>query len=810
MVFRLLFQLFIVSGALLFISCSPHEQEGSAQDSVFSELDKRRIMLPNGWSISPAGKRLALGDLPLNLVVSTSANLMAVTNNGQSRQSITLIDPVEEKILDEVEIRKSWYGLAFNEDGTKLFASGGNDNMIVIYNTSQRRLVRSDSIILGKPWPVKISPTGLAIDDAANRLFVATKEDSALYVVDLTDKSFQKIPLGHEGYSCLLTPDRKSLYISLWGGDKVAIFDPASMKVVSAIAVGSNPNDMVLTRDGKYLFVASANDNSVSVIETTSRKVIEVVTSSVVPESLAGSTTNAVALSEDERKLYIANADNNCLAVFDVSEPGDSRSLGFIPTDWYPTSVKAWGGRIWITNGKGTRSLANPKGPNPYTPRTDSTEYIGGLFKGSLTIVQAPDEATLRTYSQAVFKNTPYTKAVEEVAEGEKDNPVPRKTGDQTPIKYVFYIIKENRTYDQVFGDIETGNGDTSLCLFPERVTPNQHALARQFVLLDNFYVNAEVSADGHNWSMAAYANDYVEKTWPTNYGGRGGTYDYEGTREIAYPKDGFIWDYCARAGVSYRSYGEFIDNGRATLKSLQGHFDPDFPEYNLNVPDMVRFRRWKRDFDSLVAINALPGFSTIRLPNDHTAGARIGMPTPRAMVAENDLAVGHLVSHISKSPAWKESAIFILEDDAQNGPDHVDAHRSTALVISPYAKRNVTVSNMYSTASMLRTMELILGLPPMSQYDAAATPMWKCFTPQPDYTSFDVLPASYNIREMNRAKTAIADESAAFNLEVMDAAPDVAFSRVIWKAVKGLDAEMPAPVRSAFIKQQNESDEDE
>lgn len=810
MVFRLLFQLFIVSGALLFISCSPHEQEGSAQDSVFSELDKRRIMLPNGWSISPAGKRLALGDLPLNLVVSTSANLMAVTNNGQSRQSITLIDPVEEKILDEVEIRKSWYGLAFNEDGTKLFASGGNDNMIVIYNTSQRRLVRSDSIILGKPWPVKISPTGLAIDDAANRLFVATKEDSALYVVDLTDKSFQKIPLGHEGYSCLLTPDRKFLYISLWGGDKVAIFDPASMKVVSAIAVGSNPNDMVLTRDGKYLFVASANDNSVSVIETTSRKVIEVVTSSVVPESLAGSTTNAVALSEDERKLYIANADNNCLAVFDVSEPGDSRSLGFIPTDWYPTSVKAWGGRIWITNGKGTRSLANPKGPNPYTPRTDSTEYIGGLFKGSLTIVQAPDEATLRTYSQAVFKNTPYTKAVEEVAEGEKDNPVPRKTGDQTPIKYVFYIIKENRTYDQVFGDIETGNGDTSLCLFPERVTPNQHALARQFVLLDNFYVNAEVSADGHNWSMAAYANDYVEKTWPTNYGGRGGTYDYEGTREIAYPKDGFIWDYCARAGVSYRSYGEFIDNGRATLKSLQGHFDPDFPEYNLNVPDMVRFRRWKRDFDSLVAINALPGFSTIRLPNDHTAGARIGMPTPRAMVAENDLAVGHLVSHISKSPAWKESAIFILEDDAQNGPDHVDAHRSTALVISPYAKRNVTVSNMYSTASMLRTMELILGLPPMSQYDAAATPMWKCFTPQPDYTSFDVLPASYNIREMNRAKTAIADESAAFNLEVMDAAPDVAFSRVIWKAVKGLDAEMPAPVRSAFIKQQNESDEDE
>ncbi|MEO5600921.1 MAG: bifunctional YncE family protein/alkaline phosphatase family protein [Cyclobacteriaceae bacterium] len=805
----LLTAIIVVVCAGIFSCFRPEKQQGNL-DSLVSQLDSRRVMLPNGWSLSPAGKRIALGDFPLNLVVSPSVNLMAVTNNGQSRQTIILIDPLTEKILDEAEIRKSWYGLVFNKDGTKLFASGGNDNMIIIYNTSGRTLVKSDSIILGKPWPVRISPTGLAMDDETNTLFIATKEDSALYVVDLKTKSIQKVPLGHEAFACLLSPDRKSLYVSLWGGDQVAVFDPVAMKVKSTIQVGSNPNDMTVTKNGEYLFVASANDNSVSVIETASQKLIEVFKSSVIPESLAGSTTNALALSADETKLYIANADNNCLAVFDVREPGDGRSLGFIPTDWYPTSIKVFNDKLWITNGKGSKSQANPKGPNPYEKRTDSTEYIGGLFKGSLSIVPEPDEESLKAYSQAVFKNTPYTKEGETFVGGEAGNPIPGNKGASSPIKYVFYIIKENRTYDQMLGDVKTGNGDSSLCLFPERVTPNQHALAKEFVLLDNFYVNAEVSADGHNWSMAAYANDYVEKTWPTSYGGRGGSYDYEGTREIAYPKDGFIWDYCARSGVSYRSYGEFIDGGKATIKSLEGHFDADFPEYDLDVPDMRRFTKWKQDFDSLFSNNAVPSLSTIRLPNDHTAGARIGMPTPRAMVAENDLALGRIVEHISKSSIWKESAIFVLEDDAQNGPDHVDAHRSIALVISPYVKRNVTISEMYSTASMLRTMELILGLPPMSQYDAAATPMWKCFHAQADVSVFNALPASYNLKEMNTVKSAISEKSASFNLEVMDAAPDLEFSEVIWKAVKGLDAEMPAPVRSAFLTSHNESEEDE
>ena len=791
-------------------ACETKQARPALVDSLALELDAKRIMLPNGWSLSPAGKAIPLGDFPMNLVVSPSGKFMAVTNNGQSKQTIQLIDPATESILDEVEISKSWYGLEFNTDDSRLYASGGNDNIIVIYNTSQSRLEKIDSIVIGKPWPVKISLTGIALDDAGGKLFVATKENNSLYTIDLRTKAFKRLELGHEAYACRLSPDRKQLYVSLWGGDKIAVVDPEKGSIAATIDVGSNPNEMLLTKDGRYLYVAQGNDNQVSVIETASRKVIEVFATALYPNSLAGSTPNALALSDDEKKLYIANADNNCVAVFDIEEPGDGRGLGFIPTDWYPTSVKVLKGKVWVTNGKGGKSMANPKGPNPYVKRTEETEYIGGLFKGTLSIVTEPDSATLETYSRAVYKNSPYNKDIEKLAEGEAGNPIPRTAEEVSPIKYVFYIVKENRTYDQVLGDIEKGNGDSALCLFPERVTPNQHALANAFVLLDNFYVNAEVSADGHNWSMGAYANDFVEKTWPTSYGGRGGNYDYEGTREIAYPKDGFIWDNCARAGVSYRSYGEFIADGKATMKSLEGHYDKDFPEYNLSIPDQIRFEKWKSDFDSLLAKDAVPQLSTIRLPNNHTAGASVGMPTPRAMVAENDQALGRLIEHLSNSRIWKESAVFVLEDDAQNGPDHVDAHRSPAFVISPYAKRNAVVSRMYSTTSMLRTMELILGLPPMSQYDAAATPMWECFMAIPDLKPFTAIAATYNIHEMNVQVNSISRKSAGFNLAVMDAAPDLEFSEVIWKAVKGLESEMPAPVRSAFIRPMEEDEEGE
>ncbi len=777
---------------------------------AYQALNKNRVLLPNGWSLTPVGDNLPLGDLPLNMVVSKDRQRMVVTNNGQSTQQLTLVDVANSAILDEITIPKSWLGLAMSSDGKTVYASGGNDNMIRVYQIAADTLSQRDSIVLGTPWPTKISPAGIALDEARQQMYVVTKEDSSLYVLNLRDKSVkQKLALGHEAYTCLLSPDQTSLYISLWGGAAIAIYDIAAGTIRNKIKVDLHPNDMTITQNGRLLYVACADDNSVAVIDLQQNKVVQSIVASLYPNSPTGSTTNGVALSEDEKMLFVANADNNCLAVFNVEEVGEARSMGFIPTGWYPTNVKVVGNRIFVANGKGFVSKPNPRGPNPYSRRTAETEYIGGLFKGSLSIIDIPDQNTLATYTQLVYRNTPYSKDKEKQAHAEKGNPIPRKVGDRSPIKYVFYVIKENRTYDQVFGDLAEGNGDPSLCLFPDSITPNQHALAREFVLLDNFYVDAEVSADGHNWSMAAYANDYVEKTWPTSYGGRGGTYDYEGSRKIAYPRGGFIWDYCKRAGVSYRTYGEFSNLNETYLESLKGHTAPNFPGYDLSIKDTLRFNRWKADFDSLIAINALPRFNTVRFGNDHTAGARGGVPTPAAMVADNDLAVGMFVEHISRSPIWKETAIFVLEDDAQNGPDHVDAHRSIALVVSPYAKRKHIESTMYSTSGMLRTIELILGLPPMSQFDAGATPMHACFTYEVDLTPFKARPNQVDLNQLNPVNTRLSRLSYELNLDKEDQAPDDIFSEIIWKTVRGEHAVMPAPRHSAFVMLKAEEEED-
>ncbi|MFB9292122.1 alkaline phosphatase family protein [Persicitalea jodogahamensis] len=804
----------LLSLALTFYLSSCKSGISGSKDDAVNSLRTGRVMLPNGWSLTTPGKSLPLGDLPLNVAVSSSGRWMAFTNNGQGTQSITLIDREKETIADEIEIPKSWVGLAFSSDEKRLFASGGNDNLIRIYQNTNGKLRENGQILLGEPWPKgRVSPAGLCFDDATNYLYVVTKDDSALYTCDaVTRQVLRREPLPAEAYTCVLSPDKSQLFISLWGGERVLIYDLQKRAVAGEIAVGSHPNDMVLTKNGQYLFVANGNENTVSVIDLRARKIIETLTTSLFPDAPAGSTPNGLALSEDENTLYVANADNNCLAVFDVSDRGESRSLGFIPTGWYPTTVREVGGKIYVANGKGVTSLANPGGPQPTMTGAEraKAEYIGSLFQGNLSIIDKPDEDLLAGYTRLVYENTPYTKERETVSEGQKGNPIPGEVGGSSPIKYVFYIIKENRTYDQIFGDMPEGNGDSSLCLFPEKITPNHHALAREFVLLDNFYVNAEVSADGHNWSMAGYATDFVEKTWPTSYGGRGGTYDYEGTREAAHPKDGFIWDYCKRAGVSYRSYGEFVSNNGPNIKALEGHYDPNYRGYDLSYKDVDRVAAWEKDFDALLAANKVPHFNTLRISNDHTSGLRIGAPTPFAQVADNDLALGRFVEHLSKSSIWNESVVFVVEDDAQNGPDHVDAHRSVALVIGPHVKRNYVDHTMYSTTSLLRTMELILGLPPMSQYDAAATPLWRSFTAKAETKTFTALPSNVDLNQKNVAVNKHSIRSGELNLAVPDAIDDVEFSEIVWKAVKGLDSKMPAPRRSAFVRARAEEEEDD
>ncbi|MCB9082022.1 MAG: bifunctional YncE family protein/alkaline phosphatase family protein [Lewinellaceae bacterium] len=803
--------LYLFLGTLFMAACD--RQVGSGPLAEGPAIP--RIFLPNGWALTPAGEHLDLGDLPLNLLLTPDGKRAVATNNGQSENSLTLVDLDNFQAIQSLPLPKAWYGLAWHPNGQQLFASGGYDNCVRMYSYTNDRLAFVDSISLARPWPKDtICPAGMVVDPAGKNLFTVSKDGRpGLFVIDLAAKRLLKrVDLPAEAYTCLLAPDGKHLYISLWGGSAVGIYDVVGQELQGTIPVARHPNEMVLSPDGNLLYVACADDNAVAVVNLAEGKMVEVITTSLYPDAPTGSTANSLALSADGDELYVANADNNCLAVFDVEAYRKSKSLGFIPTGWYPTAVRVANGKIYVANGKGnTGSRANPGGPNPYLNRTPATEYIAGLFKGSLSVLPAPDEETMAGFTRLVYQNTPYSKDKELRPAGIAGNPIPNRVGKPSPIKYVFYIIKENRTYDQILGDMPEGNGDPSLCLFPEKVTPNIHALAREFVLLDNFYVDAEVSADGHNWSTAAYANDYVEKTWPTNYGGRGGTYDYEGRKPIAYPRGGFLWDYANRAGVSYRTYGEFANLDQTYLESLKGHACARFPGYNLSIQDQYRFEQWKIDFDSLLALNAVPRLNIVRFANDHTSGARGGAPTPAAMVADNDLAVGRFVDYISHSPIWKEAAIFVVEDDAQNGPDHVDAHRSPALVISPYTRRNHVEHTMYSTASLLRTMELILGLPPMSQYDAAATPMFACFTREANVKPYQHLPARISLDDRNAMNTRLSDLSYTLNLDKEDQAPDLLFNEIIWKAVRGEHSEMPPPRRAAFLRiaESDEDDED-
>ncbi len=789
--------------------------------SVANAQSGQKVKLPNGWSLSPAGKSFPLGDLPLNIAVSPSQKWMAVTNNGQSVQSIQLIDVKSEKVVDNFVVGKSWYGLKFSQDSKSLYASGGNDNWIYKFDIKQNKLVVKDTIKLGEPWPVSISPAGFDIDEVSQKMFVVTKEDSSLYVINLTNKKVEhKLSLGAESYTCMLSVDKKELFISLWGGDKVLIYNVASKTLSGNIPVGDNPNELLLNKKGNILFVANANDNSVSVIDIPKRKVLEVLQSALYPNAPVGSASNGLALSSDESTLYIANADNNSLAVFDVAQIGSSKSKGFIPVGWYPTNVKVVGTKIFVSNGKGFTSYANPNGPKPGDKKQNviyqkgdslakqEVQYIGGLMKGQMSIIPIPNAQQLAVYSKQVYENTPYSKERETTSNGEVGNPIPMKVGDPSPIKHVFYILKENRTYDQVLGDVAGGNGDTSLLLFGANVTPNQHKLVNEFVLLDNFYVDGEVSADGHNWSLSANANDYLEKTWPTNYGSRGGKYDAEGVREIANPAKGFLWDFCKRANVTYRTYGEFADDYKANIPVLEGHFCPTFTSWDESVRDTTRFYQWQKEFDSLLMINQVPQLNTLRFINDHTEGQKEGKPTVFAHVADNDLAVGMFVEYLSKSKIWGESVVFITEDDAQNGSDHVDAHRSTLYIAGGFVKRGFVDHTMYSTSSILRTIELILGLPPMSQFDAAAEPLWRCFSKEINTSGFQAVPAQINLNDKNKGGTASARLSETFDFSKEDLIPDLIFSEVIWKAVKGEDSIMPAPIRSAFINIETETDE--
>jgi len=782
-------------------------------------------LLPNGWRIAPEGRHVTVGDLPMNLVASPDGRFLAITTSGWSKPALSIFDTHTLQIVSRVEFDHTWLGLVWQPDGKKIFASGASENVIYEFNFQAGRVTAAGSISLG---PAERHPGGDAIENAGyvagmaispdgKRLYAAHLYGEKVRAIDIAQrKVVATADLPAEAYTCLLSPDGKSLFVSVWGGAKIVILDAETLAKKGDIPVGEHPNAMALSRDGKRLFVACANTNAVWVGDVEEQDSWEQISVALGPQAPVGSTPNGLALSPDGRTLAIANADNNTVTIADVSQPQGATVAGWIPVGWYPTGVlfDRDGARLFVLDGKGLTGMANPRGPQPGGGRIDA-QYSGAMFQGGMSVIPMPNAAALARMTARVRDLTPYSDAHRLApADAPGASPIPRRVGDSSPIKYVFYVIRENRTYDQVLGDLPKANGDPSLTLFGERVTPNAHALAATFTTFDNFYVDAEVSYDGHAFSTGAYATDFVEKMWPANYGRREGLYLSEGGYKmrnpfgnIAAPPQGYIWDFAKRAGVSYRSYGEFAEREGpnapmvATVPGLDDHVHPTFPPFDMNIPDVKRIQIFAEEFNQFVAKGTVPRLTIIRLPRDHTSGTSPGAVTPTSMVAENDLALGQLVELISRSAIWKESAIFVLEDDAQNGPDHVDAHRSILLAISPFTRRGIVDSTLYTTSGVLRTMELILGLPPMSQYDAAATPMYRAFTTTPTLTAFTHLPARVSLEDKNDWNAPGAAASLRMNFSAPDLAPDLELNQVIWQSVRGRDAVMPPPRRTGFVK---------
>lgn len=784
------------------------------------------IQLPNQWSLRPAGKQLELGDFPVNTALQPRGLWLAVLHAGFSEHEIVIVNLRRQRIACRVPVDQTFYGLTFAPDGRTLYASGGEFEVVHAFDFADGLLGNHRELKVADPAD-KFVVGGLAVDAGGTTLFATGVFGDAVALLPLAEATKPiRIELEKESYpyTCLPEPNGTRLFVSLWNKAAVAVIDRDTHKVAAIWPTEKHPTEMVLGNDGKALYVACANSTRVSVLDTKEGKPLQTINCALYPSAPTGNTPNSLALTPDSKVLFVANADASNLAVFNVAEPGEAKPLGFIPTGWYPTSVRynPADQRIYVTNGKGSTPKANPQGPSPMLPPGATVrQHIASLYRGTLSFIDLPGPEEMAGYSKKALACSPLRADLGVSVEPPADSPIPRKVGAPSPIKYCIYIIKENRTYDQVFGDVKAGNGDPNLCLFGEKVTPNHHKLVREFVLLDNFYCDGEVSADGHEWSMGAYCTDFVEKIWPLTYRGspmkKLPAYPAEGEKDaIARPAGGYIWNRCAEANVSYRSYGEWVRAGKTPQEpavpkdpALKDHYDPWFPSYNLTIPDQKRADRFIAELARLEKEGEMPRFQVLRLPNDHTAATLIGAPTPTAYVADNDLALGRVMEAISKSKFWKETAVFVVEDDAQNGPDHVDAHRTVALVVSPYTKRGFVDSSLYSTSSMLRTMELVLGLQPMSQFDAAARPMHHSFQAKPDLRPYEHLAANVDITEKNKATAWGAKLSEGFDLSKEDAVDDLIFNEVIWKSVRGPDSPVPAPVRAAFVFPHRKGDDD-
>jgi len=767
-------------------------------------------LLANGWRLSPAGRHLVVGSLPLNVVLSPDGRYAVINNNGVNRPSFTVIDIASWTVKGTTQVDAAWLGLVFSPDGTRLYSSGAAQNNVQEYTFADGVITRARTFALPAVAGESFAG-GLTISPDGRTLFVTRLFAMTLSTVDIASGAITKtVQLASEPYTVVASADGRYVYVSLWGGAAVDMFFADSLLLVTEMYTSEHPNAMALSADGRRLFVACGSSASVWVFDTFSFAAIEQISTSLYPDAPLTSTPDSVAVSPDGRTLLVANADLNAVVVIDVSNSARSFVNGFIPSGWYPTGALFTrdGRNIIVLDGKGLRPAANPNS--------------GGMetrLLGAASLVPTPDRTTLADYTRKVYSMTPYSDAGRLVAVGVPiGSPIPQMVGGVSPIKHVFYVIRENRTYDQVLGDLTTGNGDSRLTLFGRDVTPNAHQLAQSFVLFDNFYVDADVSYNGHTFSTAAYSTDFVEKIWQTVMAGRGGLVLGEGGGfmrnpfgNISAPALGYIWDYARRANVGVRSYGEFVQHlsrnasgdviAAEAVPGLRGLVAPSYAGWDLDITDAKRIDNWLVEFRQFEANGNLPALSIIRLPNDHTAGTRVGSPTPRAMVADNDLALGRLVETVSNSVYWRDSVILVVEDDAQSGPDHVDSHRSVLLAAGPFVKRGYVDHTFYTTSGVLRTIELILGLAPMSQYDAAATSLYNAFTGTPNSTAFRHLDPTVSLTEHNLPTSYGAAQSLAMDFSTEDRAPEALLNEILWRSIRGATAPMPPPRRSFFSR---------
>lgn len=775
--------------------------------------------LPTGARLDPAGTSTGTGAMPLAMIVAPGGRYLILSVSGWREQGLQVIERASGRVVQRVRQASAFIGLVASADGRWVYSSGGNEDVVYRYSWSGATLELRDSVVLGHPSKdggTRYS-AGLALSPDNRTLYVAENLGDSLAVVDFTShRVLARYATARYPYGVAVTPDGK-VYVSAWTGAEVRAFAPVSggLQPLATVAVGRHPSAMVLNADGSRLFVASATEDRVSVIDTRTRGAIGELRDAP-PYAREGSTPNALALSPDERLLYVAEADNNAVAVFALGDASAGRPgrgslrdslIGRIPVGWYPTALVADGLALIVANGKGSGTRANPEGPTPSHPRTpQSHSYTLGQLSGSLTSIDIGQlSVDLPSLTQRVSRANGW-----DHARG--------RDFDYPPIKHIVYVIKENRTYDQVLGDLPQADGDTALVFFPRAVSPNHHALAERFGIFDRFFVNAEVSPDGHNWSTSAYVTDYIEKTVPSEYSSRGRTYDYEGTNrgfsrhhipddDAAEPARGYLWDALVRAGVSLRNYGEFVvrddsvaggapdespPNGPrrpsryvGTKPALRLTTNSGYPGFDLDVRDSRRADIWLADFTRDIAQGSMPAFEVVRLPNDHTAGLRAGSPTPAAYMADNDLALGRMVEAVSRSPYWSSTAFFVVEDDAQNGPDHVDSHRSVLLVISPYAAGG-TLHRWVNTTDVVATMLDVLRVPSLSQFDHYGRPLREIWSSTADLRPYVALRPAVDSMAVNPRNTPSARQSAQLDLTTEDRADEDRFNRILWRGLKG------------------------